>query len=93
MTAYQVVHNITHQRFELMIDGHLAVLDYKLETDVISFVRTKVPDALGGMGLGSVLAKTGLDYARENNFRVIPICPFVKAYIQRHKEYADLVKS
>ena len=56
------------------------------------FTHTEVPRALEGKGVGNVLAKTGLEWARSEGLRVIPICPFVAAYIARHPDYADLVR-
>jgi predicted GNAT family acetyltransferase len=42
-------------------------------------------------GLGSALVAGALDDARARGLRVVPICPFVDAYIRRHPDYADLV--
>jgi predicted GNAT family acetyltransferase len=52
-----------------------------------------VPKELGGRGIGSTLIKGVLDTARAQGLKVKPLCPFAKAYIERHSEYADLVKS
>ncbi|HZQ02403.1 MAG TPA: GNAT family N-acetyltransferase [Gaiellaceae bacterium] len=42
-------------------------------------------------GLGAALVRAALDDARDRGFRVVPICPFVEAYVRRHPEDADLV--
>jgi predicted GNAT family acetyltransferase len=55
-------------------------------------MHTRVPGELEGQGYGGALAKAALDYARANGLKVIPTCPFVSAYLRRHKEYADLVQ-
>ncbi len=57
----------------------------------IVFTHTGVPPALEGRGIGSALAKTGLEYARANNLEVVPLCSFVRGYIERKPEYQDLV--
>ena len=57
----------------------------------IIFTHTLVPVSLKGQGIASYLAKYVLDYARENNLNVIPQCPFIRSYIERHPEYDDLV--
>ncbi|MGZ3710077.1 MAG: GNAT family N-acetyltransferase [Bdellovibrionota bacterium] len=44
-----------------------------------------------GRGIGNVLARTALDYARSNGLRVVPRCKFISAFIKRHAEYQDLV--
>ena len=87
-----VVNNEAHQRFELTIEGHLAATYYKLSDGVITFVHTDVPPELGGKGVGSALVKGALDQVRAAGLKVIAQCPFVKAYIDKHTEYADLLK-
>jgi hypothetical protein len=86
-----VTHNIEAHRFELSVDGHQAVLDYVLKGDRIVFTHTSVPSAIEGRGLGSKLVKCGLDYARENGFRVKSLCWFVSKYIRLNPEYQDLL--
>jgi len=85
-----VIHNQAAQRFEIESEGHLAVLDYRLNGKAILFLHTGVPSALEGRGLGSQLAKAGLEYARTNQLRVQSLCSFVDGYIERHPEYQDL---
>jgi predicted GNAT family acetyltransferase len=79
------------QRFEVEQDGELAFLEYTLRPESITLYHTQVPPALEGHGIGSTLAKAGLDFARANQLRVVPTCPFVSAYLKRHPEYQDLV--
>lgn len=88
-----VVNNKAHHRYELVVDGHLAATYYKIEGAVITFIHTEVPDELAGKGIGSRLVKGALDQVRAEGLKVIPECPFVKAYIGKHSEYADLLKS
>ncbi|RMF40140.1 MAG: N-acetyltransferase, partial [Anaerolineae bacterium] len=56
------------------------------------FTHTGVPEAIGGRGIGSKLARAGLKYARQQGYRVRPLCWFVAGYIQRHPEYQDLLE-
>jgi uncharacterized protein len=87
-----VVNNHSQHRYELNVDGHLAATYYKLSDGVITFVHTDVPPELGGKGVGSKLVKGALDQVRADGLKVIPQCPFVKAYIDKHPEYADLLQ-
>ena len=87
-----VVNNEAHQRFELTVEGHLAATYYKLSDGVITFVHTVVPPELGDKGVGSALVKGALDQIRAGGLKVIAQCPFVKAFIDKHTEYADLLK-
>ncbi len=86
-----VVNNEQKSRFEVEIDGEVAVADYTQSGDRIEFTHTKVPESLEGQGVGSALAREGLDYARREGLDVVPTCPFVASYIDRHPEYQDLV--
>jgi len=92
-TPVEVVHNEQAQRFQVQQDGALAELDYRRTGNQIIFTHTGVPGELEGRGIGSALAKTGLAYARENELEVVPLCPFVRSYIERKPEYQDLVST
>lgn len=87
----QVLHKPEQGRFEIHSEGFVAELSYTLDGKVIILVHTEVPPELEGRGIGSRLAKAGLDYARENGLKVIPVCSFVDGYIKRHPEYEDLL--
>lgn len=86
-----VEHNEAASQYEVQVEGATALLQYEREGDRVICTHTEVPDALEGRGIGSLLARTALDDAREQHLRVVPRCPFVRAYIERHPEYADLV--
>ena len=87
-----VSNNPALHRYELKVDGHIAATFYKIADGVITFVHTDVPPELGGKGIGSKLIKGALDQVRAESLKVIAECPFVKAYIEKHPEYADLLK-
>jgi uncharacterized protein len=89
----EIQHNIAKNRFELPKDGSLAVLEYKLRGDTITFTHTGVPSELEGRGLGSLLARAGMEYAREKTLKVATTCWFVTGYLERHAEYQDLLKT
>jgi predicted GNAT family acetyltransferase len=81
-----VSNNTSLRQFEAVVAGHKAVLQYRFEDSSIVFTHTEVPYALQGRGVGSVLARAGLDYAANHALAVIPLCPFVERYIRRHPE-------
>jgi len=88
--TYKVVHNPAELRFEIQVGEDLAELLYQRDGDAIVFHHTFVPPALEGQGIGSQLAQAGLEYAKTNSLRVIPLCSFVESYIRRHPEYQSL---
>ena len=81
----------THQ-FEVTGSEGRATLSYREKGDHITLIHTEVARELEGRGYGGLLARSALDYARANNLRVIPSCPFVSQFIKRHPEYANLVR-
>ncbi len=87
-TDYRVIHNPAHHRFEVTIGSHTAVLDYFITGETITFTHTGVPKELEGRGIGSMLVKAGLAYAREHKLAVQSLCWFVDKYIKRHPEEA-----
>lgn len=87
----EVRNNEAVSQFEAQVRGSVAVAEYRRVKDRIIFTHTEVPDEMEGQGIGSKLAKTALEFARENKLTVLPICPFIAAYIRRHPEYKDLV--
>jgi predicted GNAT family acetyltransferase len=91
MSMVQVSDNAERRRFELDVDGHVAFSNYKRENGLLTVLHTEVPKELGGRGIGSALARGLLDIARAHGLKVRPICPFVKAYMEKHPEYADLL--
>ncbi|MEY9110120.1 putative GNAT family acetyltransferase [Bradyrhizobium yuanmingense] len=86
-----VINNKAHYRYELDVEGHLATEHYRLDGGVITFEHTDVPKELGGKGIGSKLVQGALDQVRADGLKLIPQCPFVKAWIDKHPDYADLV--
>jgi len=88
--ASNVRDNTERHRFELEADGHVAFSNYSRAGNGLTFLHTEVPKALEGRGIGSSLIKGALDIARSQGLKVKAECPFAKAYIERHPEYADL---
>ena len=82
--------NADLHRFELDADGHVAFSNYKRGDGLLTILHTEVPKALEGRGIGSTLIRGVLDAVRAEGLKVNPVCPFAKAYVERHPEYADL---
>jgi hypothetical protein len=77
-------------RYELVVDGAVAFLEYRRTERVIMLVHTEVPESLRGSNRGGSLARHALDEARATGRRVAVRCPFVASWIRRHPEYEDL---
>jgi len=87
----EVVHNERDARFEAATPAGLAVLAYERDGARLVLVHTEVPEAARGGGYADALAQAALDYARAGRLDVLPRCRFVRVYLRRHPEYAELV--
>ncbi|MFE7329059.1 GNAT family N-acetyltransferase [Streptomyces sp. NPDC057565] len=65
--------------------------EYHLSEGEIAFIHTETDPRFAGRGLGGLLARGALDDARARGLRVLPYCPFIRGWIGKHPEYADLV--
>jgi uncharacterized protein len=86
-----VRNNVALQRFELDVDGHTAVANYRLAPGVITFTHTEVPSELSGRGVGSTLVRGALELVRQQGLKVVSKCPFVSAFVAKHAEFSDLL--
>lgn len=88
----RVVDNPAASRYQILVDGEVAgFAEYHRRGRTISFTHTVVDPRFKGGGLGSKLARGALDAARDAGLAVLPFCPFIRRYIQRHPAYQDLV--
>ncbi|MFF7779015.1 GNAT family N-acetyltransferase [Streptomyces tanashiensis] len=91
----QVVDRPDTSRYEVLAgdDGTetAGFAEYHLSEDEIAFIHTETEPRFAGRGLGSLLARGALDDARARGLRVLPYCPFIREWIRKHPEYADLV--
>ncbi len=86
-----IVDNTNGHRYELNIDGGTAFLQYQRRAGVVTLIHTEVPPALRGGGVAGRLAEFALEAARAAGEKVVPMCPYVQAYLKKHPEYDDLV--
>ena len=89
--AGEVTNNEARQRYELAVEGGIAVAYYEPRGSAIALTHTVVPERLQGRGLASVLIKAALADIRKRGLKVVPDCPFVARYIEHHPEEADLL--
>ncbi len=80
-------------KFRLIIEGEEAVCEYYFKDhQTMVFPHTFVPPAHRGRGIASKLIKAAMEFAKANNFVIVPLCSAVVAYVQRHPEYQILLK-
>jgi len=88
----EITHNDSGNRFETIVDEKLSKLDYIRDGKNFVITHVGVHPELRGQGVAGRIVQVGLEYARKNNLRVIPMCSYAAAYIRRHPEYANLLK-
>lgn len=83
--------NKEQKRFEFQLKGGVPFIDYILTRNKIYLTHTEVPKALEGKGVGSALILAALEDIEKRELALVPLCPFVAAYIKRHPEWKKLV--
>jgi predicted GNAT family acetyltransferase len=78
--------------FYVELDGHWAAeMAYGMSGNQMIIYHTEVTDELQGKHVGQQLVKAGVEYARQNNIKIVPLCPFAKAIIDKTPEYQDVL--
>lgn len=84
--------DLARHRYTITVAGQVAGFTRFFDHDGQRvFFHTEIGEEYGGQGLGSTLVAGALDHVRAAGLRVVPICPFVKRYVERHHRYEDLV--
>ncbi len=86
-----LVKNESKKRFEFKIDGHFAIINYGEMGSQIALVHTEAEPELAGTGAASALVEKTLRWIEQNDKILLPFCPHVFAYIQKHPEWKRLV--
>jgi predicted GNAT family acetyltransferase len=87
MADIDVVDNHELRRFEITVDGKIAGFSvYRTEPGAVVFTHTEIDPAFEGQGLGSKLAAAALKDVRDRGLEIVPLCPFIAAYLKRHPE-------
>ena len=80
------------RRFEIYDGDRLAgFTQYRMNGDLMAFMHTEIDPAFEGRGMASQLIRFALEDARSRGLEVLPFCPFVNGFIQRHQEWADVI--
>ncbi|NUS07919.1 MAG: N-acetyltransferase [Nonomuraea sp.] len=86
----EVVDNSTESRFEVLVDGKVAgFADYRLLPTKVVFTHTEVLPAYEGHGLAAKLVDFALRASVDTGLRIVPLCPYVAKYIERHPEFKE----
>jgi predicted GNAT family acetyltransferase len=86
-----VKHDKVNERFVVIIDGHEVYLSYSLFADKIDLSFVYTPPELRNKGIAAIVVEYALNYAKENNLKVIPSCSYVQAFVKRNDNFNDLL--
>lgn len=89
--AFTIQHLPEQACFQAVVDGHVCLIEYVLQGNVMHLVHTKVPQAVGGRGVAAAMTRHALECARESGWKVHPVCSYTAAYIKRHAAYGSLL--
>lgn len=91
MPDLQPRHNPDKSRYEAVLDAGIALAEYQRRGEALAFVHTEVPPAHQDEGVATALVRFALDDVRDRGLKVLPLCPFVAAFVREHPAYQDLV--
>ena len=83
--------NTAQSRFEMEVDGQIALADYRRQDGRLLITHVETPPALQGGGVAGRLMDGVVAAARAEGAKIVPICGYAAAYMRRHKEHADLL--
>jgi len=87
----KVIHEKESERFVINLEGNEVYVEYTMTGNEINLHHTFTDPALRGKGLAAQVVRAALEFAKENNLKVIPTCSYVQAFIAKNKEYQKLV--
>ena len=87
----ELINNAPIHNFELFVEGHRAFIDYKMKDDKVYLIHTEVPGELQGKGVAEALVEKTFNYIEEHKLKLVPLCKYVRAFLQRHPEWNRLL--
>lgn len=90
----QLQETVSHGRYSAIVEGHTAEMTFSRSSPQLIIIdHTAVPDALRGKGVGQALAAHAIEEARKGGWKIIPLCPFMRAQAQRHPDWQDVIQA
>jgi uncharacterized protein len=83
---YRIEHQPGQSRFQVLVEGHLCVADYRLSPGVMHITHTGVHPSIAGRGIAAALVAAAFDHAKARALKIDPVCSYVRTYIRRHPQ-------
>jgi hypothetical protein len=91
MEEKQIIHDEESREFYYQLDGERALLSYRpVDEKTVNFAHTYVPPSQRGGGLAGRITRHALEHARSQGWKVVPGCPYVARFVEKHPEYRDV---
>ena len=87
----KIKENTEKKRFEVEVENKIALIEYIRAEDKMYLTHTEVPTELEGKGIASSMAKQVLQHIKDENLKLVPLCPFIASYIKRHPEWKEIL--
>jgi predicted GNAT family acetyltransferase len=87
----EIKDNKNDNALELWVDGKRSFIEYEIEGKNIYLLHTEVPSEQNGQGIAADLVQKSFAYLEEHNFKVIPACSYVRAFLKRHPDWERIV--
>ncbi|OAB76171.1 hypothetical protein ULVI_14045 [Cochleicola gelatinilyticus] len=87
----ELIDNTAANRFELIVEGMTAFVDYKVKDGIVYLLHTETPNKLRGKGVGSKLIKNVFQLLESEGLQLKSLCPFISHYLQKHPEWGFLI--
>ncbi len=91
MEELHIINNTEQSRFEIALNGELAILDYRMHKNNLALMHTAVPESMKGKGIGSQLVLAAIDFAIKQNKKLMLYCSFAAKFVKEHPEFYQYV--
>jgi predicted GNAT family acetyltransferase len=87
----ELINNESIHNFEWFVEGQRAFIDYSRGGNTVSLLHTEVPKALEGKGIAAALVEKTFRYMERKHLTLVPLCPYVKHYLEKKPEWIRLI--
>lgn len=79
-----IIHNSQENRYELVVEGHLSVVDYHMDGDKLVIIHVEVPEQLRGRGIAARMMEEVVRDATSKGLIIVPVCTYAQSYMQQN---------
>lgn len=88
---FRISENLEKKRFEVVVENKTAFIEYIRAENKMYLTHTEVPRELEGKGIASGMVQQVFQRIEKEELKLVPLCPFVAAYLKRHPEWHTIL--